>query len=79
MAHRLPTILVQMIVVFLVSQTAAAQVKIRYKSAEAPARVEVVDGTSAEVTFDEPQRAVTPGQGAVVYQGDLVVGGGWIV
>ena len=35
-----------------------------------PARVEVV--------FDEPQRAVTPGQGAVFYDGDLVLGGGWI-
>ena len=35
-----------------------------------PARVEVV--------FDEPQRAVTPGQAAVFYDGDLVLGGGWI-
>jgi tRNA-specific 2-thiouridylase len=31
-----------------------------------------------EVRFDEPQRAVTPGQGAVFYSGDLVAGGGWI-
>jgi tRNA-specific 2-thiouridylase len=31
-----------------------------------------------EVRFDEPQRAVTPGQGAVFYSGELVAGGGWI-
>ena len=33
---------------------------------------------SVEVMFDEPQRAVTPGQGAVFYDGDVVLGGGWI-
>ncbi len=31
-----------------------------------------------EIRFDEAQRAVTPGQGAVFYSGDLVLGGGWI-
>ena len=37
----------------------------------------LVEGQVA-VEFDEPQRAVTPGQGAVFYWNDVVVGGGWI-
>jgi tRNA-specific 2-thiouridylase len=36
------------------------------------------DSHRVEVRFDEPQRAVTPGQSAVFYEGDLVLGGGWI-
>ncbi len=52
-------------------------VKIRYKFAEAPATVTAVDG-GALVRFREPQRAVTPGQAAVFYQGDTVLGGGAI-
>ncbi len=55
-----------------------ATVKIRYKSAETPAWVEPVDSDRARVTFDEPQRAITPGQAAVFYQGDVCLGGGII-
>ena len=50
-------------------------VKIRYKFAEAPATVTAV-GDGALVRFNEPQRAITPGQAAVFYQGDTVLGGG---
>ena len=50
-------------------------VKIRYKFAEAPATVTAVAG-GALVRFEEPQRAITPGQAAVFYQGDTVLGGG---
>ena len=55
-----------------------AEVKIRNKHAAAPAELVRNNDGSVEVRFDEPQRAVTPGQGAVFYQGDLVLGGGWI-
>ena len=55
-----------------------AEVKIRYKAKPAPALVEALDGGRMRVTFDEPLRDITPGQGAVVYQGDLCLGGGII-
>jgi tRNA-specific 2-thiouridylase len=56
-----------------------AQVKIRNKHEAAPATLRATgDATRVEVVFDEPQRAVTPGQGAVFYDGELVLGGGWI-
>ena len=56
-----------------------AQVKIRNKHAAAPATLQATsDPARVEVVFDEAQRAVTPGQGAVFYDGDLVLGGGWI-
>jgi tRNA-specific 2-thiouridylase len=56
-----------------------AQVKIRNKHVAAPATLNATgDPTRVEVVFDEPQRAVTPGQGSVFYDGSLVLGGGWI-
>jgi tRNA-specific 2-thiouridylase len=56
-----------------------AQVKIRNKHAAAAATlVPLEEGSRVEVVFDQPQRAVTPGQAAVFYDGDLVLGGGWI-
>lgn len=55
-----------------------AGVKIRNKHRAAPATVEPLGPTRVRVRFDEPQRAVTPGQAAVFYEGDVVLGGGWI-
>jgi tRNA-specific 2-thiouridylase len=56
-----------------------AEVKIRNKHIAAAATITPTsDPACVEVSFDEAQRAVTPGQGAVFYSGDLVLGGGWI-
>jgi len=54
-----------------------ARVKVRYRHAGALAEIEPVDG-AARLHFDEPVRAVAPGQAAVFYDGDSVLGGGWI-
>jgi tRNA-specific 2-thiouridylase len=62
-----------------VAGAARAQVKIRNKHSAAPATLHATgDPGRVEVLFDAPQRAVTPGQGAVFYDGELVLGGGWI-
>ena len=49
--------------------------KVRYRMTEQPCTVEQTGPDSIRVTFDQPQRAVTPGQAVVLYDGDLVVGG----
>ena len=56
--------------------TVSAQ--IRHRHAPAGARVRALDGSRAELIFDTPQPAITPGQAVVFYDGDVVVGGGWI-
>ncbi len=55
-----------------------AFVKIRHKHEPAPAAIEPLDSNRARLTFDSPQRAITPGQAAVFYDGNRVLGGGWI-
>ena len=55
------------------------KVKVRYRQPEQPAVVEQVGEDLLKITFREPQRAVTPGQAAVLYDGDTVLGGGTIL
>ena len=57
---------------------ASVTAKIRHKHAPAPATVTPMNGDRARIEFDEPQRAITPGQAAVFYDGEKVIGGGWI-
>ena len=56
-----------------------AQVKIRHRHEPAWATLRRTGKDEVEVRFDEAVRAVTPGQAAVFYAGDEVIGGGWIV
>ena len=55
-----------------------AWVRIRYRHAEAEATIRPLGDGRFGVHFDDPQRAVTPGQAAVFYQADVCLGGGWI-
>ena len=55
-----------------------AQIKVRYRQADQPCRATVRADGALEVHFDQPQRAVTPGQFAVLYDGDRCLGGGVI-
>ncbi len=53
--------------------------KVRYKQTEQWAWAEQISKDQVQVTFDQPQRAITPGQAVVLYDGDVVVGGGTIL
>jgi tRNA-specific 2-thiouridylase len=55
-----------------------AEVRVRYRHPPAMATITPIEHNRVRVTFDEPQRAITPGQATVFYRGDEVVGGGWI-
>jgi tRNA-specific 2-thiouridylase len=55
-----------------------AQVQIRYRHSGATAKVTPLPNERVQVEFAEPQLSVTPGQSAVFYINDLIVGGGWI-
>jgi tRNA-specific 2-thiouridylase len=60
------------------SEPFEATVKIRYSHPGTRATVTPLEGGRARVQLHEPQKAVTPGQAAVIYDGDIVLGGGWI-
>ncbi len=60
-------------------ETIRVSAKIRHRHTPALATLSRVDDDTVHALFDEPQRAITPGQSAVFYQEDEVVGGGWII
>jgi len=59
-------------------RTTRATVRVRYGHSGAPTWIEPRPGRAAVVHFEQPVRAVAPGQAAVFYDGDVVLGGGWI-
>jgi tRNA-specific 2-thiouridylase len=70
---------VNLISVARLAEPMRVSVKIRHRHEGASATLAPAGEDEVLVTFDEPQRAVTPGQASVFYDGDTVVGGGWIV
>jgi len=59
--------------------TFRGEVRIRHRHMPAPSRIELGSDGTAKIHFDAPQRAAAPGQAAVVYEGDAVLGGGTIL
>jgi tRNA-specific 2-thiouridylase len=60
------------------SEEVRAEVRVRYRHEAQPATIQPMEAGRARIIFDEPQRAITPGQATVFYRGDEVLGGGWI-
>lgn len=61
---------------FVMDKKITARIRSRHEGA--PAKAKVYSGNRVVIEFDQPQRAITPGQAVVLYNGDEVVGGGWI-
>ena len=78
-SHTLRARRVNLVAVDKLTEPMRVTVKIRHRHEGAPATIAPASSDEILVTFDEPQRAITPGQAAVFYDRDIVVGGGWIV
>jgi tRNA-specific 2-thiouridylase len=61
------------------SEPVRAKVKVRYRHEPAEATIYALSDVRARIVFDQPQDSITPGQATVFYDGEEVVGGGWIV
>ena len=61
------------------AQSFSCSVKIRYKQKEHTANIKVLDNNTVKILFEQEQKAITPGQAAVLYDGDIVLGGGTII
>jgi tRNA-specific 2-thiouridylase len=70
---------INLIAIENLKQPVKAAVKIRYSQNEVPAKIYPLQNNQVYVRFDEPQRAITPGQAAVFYDGESVIGGGVIL
>jgi tRNA-specific 2-thiouridylase len=55
-----------------------AQVQVRYRSPAVPVNVIPLENNQVKLVFDQPQFSITPGQAAVIYEGEIVLGGGII-
>jgi tRNA-specific 2-thiouridylase len=77
-SHTLRARRINLISVDDVREPMRVAVKIRHRHEPAPAMIERTGAGEILATFDQPQRAITPGQAAVFYDGEVVVGGGWI-
>jgi tRNA-specific 2-thiouridylase len=60
------------------AQPVRAAVKVRYRHEPAAATIHALENDRARIVFDAPQRAITPGQATIFYEGEEVLGGGWI-
>jgi tRNA-specific 2-thiouridylase len=78
-SHTLRARKVNWIAIDELRQPLRVTVKIRNRHQPAAALLEKAGGGEVLVAFDEAQRAITPGQAAVFYEGEVVVGGGWII